>query len=290
MDVSACMCPTSFPSPASALTCFPKGPLTPQPCPRTCNPAPPSSPVTPRAQLNTCYSGCVDENDNCNGCYVWFHSLCGCIHDFQSPHGTTCISSASPPNPPITPGQPWNPVWMVLSLGDLITTTELIPGILSLGSAVDPDGGFRLGQDTLRNTFPGQKYNRLTGTLAMNSVATRSEEQVHIHLCFSQFSGVRGILDGLTRTNYFNLAWVDLSNIHKPDAPYMYCRASSNQGQDINVSRAISDYLDYLTAQFGPDNCAQYTVGAGVITDSQDYSWACVTVGSRAAETIFCYD
>lgn len=110
MDVHGCTCPTEFPQPAQALTCFPNGPLNPQACPIACGLSPPNSPVTPRAQLNTCYSGCVDDNDNCNGCYIWFHSLCGCIHDFQSAHGTTCISSSSLPSPPITPGQPWNPV------------------------------------------------------------------------------------------------------------------------------------------------------------------------------------
>ncbi|OQD82161.1 hypothetical protein PENANT_c023G11824 [Penicillium antarcticum] len=179
---------------------------------------------------------------------------------------------------------------MVLSRGDLITTTELIPGILSLNSADDPDGGFWLGQDTLRNKFSGQKYDRSTGTLAMNSVATRSEEQVHIHLCFSQFSVVRSILDYLTRSDYLNLARVDLADLKRPDAPEMYCRASTNTGGDINMSRVISEYLDHLTNIFGSDNCAQYNVGAGVLTDSNDYSWACVTVSSRAAERIFCHD
>jgi hypothetical protein len=179
---------------------------------------------------------------------------------------------------------------MVLTLGDIITITDLIPGILSVDTADDPDGGFRLGQDTLRNKFLGQKYDRQTGTLAMNSVVTRSEEQIHIHMCFSQFSGVRKILDRLTLSDYLNLAWVDLATLKKPDAPYMYCRASTNKGGDINMAREISGYLHYLTATLGPNNCAKYTVGAGVITDSNDYSWAYVTIGRRAAETIFYYD
>lgn len=38
---------------------------------------------------------------------------------------------------------------MVTNQDDLITKTQLLPGILELQTADDPDGGFRLGQDTV---------------------------------------------------------------------------------------------------------------------------------------------
>ncbi|KAF9251998.1 hypothetical protein CBS147332_37 [Penicillium roqueforti] len=274
-DVRGCTCPSTFPASPNDLVC-----VTPSgQCPITCNPPPPPSPVIPRAQLSQCDAGCVDANSECNGCFIWFSSLCHCLQDFQSGNQTTCI--ASPPIPVGPPRTNQSASWVVLSSGDLITTTDLIPGILQLSSAADVDGGFRLGQDTL-NT----RGIRDTGTLAINSVATRSEEQIHIQVCDHPGSAVRRILDNLPRENYNTTSSVDLSALSQPSAA-MSCRVSSNAGQDINLG---GDIVDWLNQYAGNTTCAQYNVGAGVVTDSNDYSWSCITTGDRAAEDLFCSD
>ncbi|KAJ5826781.1 hypothetical protein N7447_003544 [Penicillium robsamsonii] len=275
MDVSGCTCPSTFsPSPKDLVCVTPSGQ-----CPINCNPPPPASPVIPRAELSRCYSGCVNANSECNGCYIWFSSLCRCIRDFQSGTQTTCIAS---PSIGVGPPQPnHSPSWVVLGGGDLITTTDLIPGILQLSSAADMDGGFRLGQDTLRN-----RGIRDTGTLAINSVSTRSEEQAHIHVCDHPGSTVRSILDTLQRDNFKTTSSVDLSALPRPSAA-MSCRASPNKDEDINMGR---DIFEWLKQYFGTMTCVQYDVGAGVITDSNGHSWACITTGHRAAESMFCSD
>ncbi|CAG7916576.1 unnamed protein product [Penicillium olsonii] len=272
MDVSSCICPSNFPSPPSSLICQGNS----IDCPITCNPSPPS-PVVPRAQLSQCYSGCVEPNSECNGCYIWFSSLCRCLQAFQSGSQTDCIAS-----PVIGQGAPQphqSPSWVVLGSGNLITTTQLIPGILQLQTAADIDGGFRLGQDTIN-----AQQARDSLALAMNSVSTRSEEQIHIHLCDSTNSGIRGILDQLDRNKYRTSQSVPLAALHKSNSA-MNCRVSPNSGVDINMGR---DVVEWLKQYQGSNDCAQYDVGAGVITDSSDYTWACVTTGHRAAENLFC--
>jgi hypothetical protein len=161
----------------------------------------------------------------------------------------------------------------------LITTTQLIPGILQLDTAPDIDGGFRLGQDTLST-----QGIRSTGTLAMNSVSTRSEEQIHIHVCDYPGSPLRDIIDGLDVNKYKSSQPVDLSALHKSNAA-MNCRVAPNPGVDVNTGR---DVVEWLKQYQGSNNCAQYNVGAGFITDSNDNSWACVVTGARAAENLFC--
>lgn len=167
---------------------------------------------------------------------------------------------------------------MVLASGTLITTTELIPGILQLKNTPDIDGGFRLGQRTIND-----HQERDSKALAMNSVSTRSEEQIHIHLCDSS-DDIRGILDQLNPAAYTTSQPVDLSGLHKPNAA-MRCRVSPTAGEDVNMGR---DVVAWLNQYQGSSDCAQYNVGAAVMTDSNDFSWACVITGHRAAESLFC--
>ncbi|KAJ5382410.1 hypothetical protein N7517_000321 [Penicillium concentricum] len=153
--------------------------------------------------------------------------------------------------------------------------------LLNLSSAADMDGGFRLGQDTLR-----KRGSRDTGTLAMNSVSTRSKEQIHIHVCDHPGSTVRGILNKLHRDSFKTTSSVDLSALPWPSAA-MSCRASPTRDEDINTGR---DIVDWLKQYAGMTTCAQYDVGAGVLTDSDGHSWACITTGHRAAGNLFCSD
>ncbi|KAJ5091137.1 hypothetical protein NUU61_006007 [Penicillium alfredii] len=125
------------------------------------------------------------------------------------------------PVPPLNRASRTSLTWVVLNNGDLITTTQQVLGILQLGSAPDPDGGFRLGQNTLGNGFPGQQYTKQTGTLAINGVSSRFEEQIHIHLCNNSNSGVHKILDQQHRDNFRVSSSVDLSSLGKPNAEMM---------------------------------------------------------------------
>ncbi|KUM65589.1 hypothetical protein ACN42_g1484 [Penicillium freii] len=112
--------------------------------------------------------------------------------------------------------------WVVLGRGDLIPTTDLMPGILQLSSAADVGGRFRLVQDTLNN-----RGIRDTGTLATSS-STCPEEQTHIHVCDHPGSTERGILDKLHRDNFKTISSADLSALPKPSAAMSY-RASPNK-------------------------------------------------------------
>lgn len=89
------------------------------------------------------------------------------------------------------------------------------------------DGGFRLGQDTLNN-----RGIRDAGTLAINSVSTRSEEQILVHVGDHPGSPARGILDKLHRENPKITSSVNLSALPKPSAA-MSCQAPPNKGRGI---------------------------------------------------------
>lgn len=120
----------------------------------------------------------------------------------------------------------------------------------------------------------------------MNSVSTRSEEQIHIHICDKSNIPLRGVIDNLDPAKYKTTTAVDLSSYPRPNAA-MSCRVSPNKDEDINVGRDITTWLSQFA---GKTDCAQYDVGAGVITDKNGFSWACITTGPRAAESMFCTD
>lgn len=111
-----------------------------------------------------------------------------------------------------------------------------------------------------------------------NTVSTRSEEHVYIHVCDHPGSTVRSILDKLHLDNFKTTLSVDLSLLPKPSAT-VSCWASPNKGRDI---------VDWLTQYSGTTSCAQYDVGAGVIVDGNGYAWTCIITGHRATATLFC--
>ncbi|KAL5366250.1 hypothetical protein BJX96DRAFT_169780 [Aspergillus floccosus] len=213
--------------------------------------------------------GCVDANFGCDGCYLWYGSLCHCL---KSPGGCTRI----------LPAVPGNPIWALLSNTaprGLITTSQKLPGILQLDQAPEPYRGWQLGQYILSHPDPAVKYTRASGSLAMNSVATRTEEQIHIHVCDNPTSNLRQDLSKLPLSKYATLELVPGYS--------MWCQVATSSGSDIDVAKTISNYLKtipHLSA-----SCDKYKVGAGLITDSRDYSWACVTTGTKSAEELFCH-
>jgi hypothetical protein len=160
---------------------------------------------------------------------------------------------------------------MLLSANDLITTTQLLPGILELSQAHDPEGGWTLGQDT---------YNRGQQGLAINSVQSRSEEQIHIHVCpFGTTS--QGLRDTLSHQKYSN--YVSLADV--PGFSNLQCRVAPQRGIPItDVARSIKDFIAKP-----PSTECDYYVGAGVLTDNNDFTWMCISTARGAAEFVFCH-
>lgn len=204
----------------------------------------------------------------CKACNIYFGSLCKCIQQIESGHPTTCVASSKV----VPKGGQY--IWMLLGSHDLITTSQRLPGILQLGQASNPNGGWLLGQN---------HYDKKTQALAMNSVATRTEEQIHIHVCTvvagHQSASTRHILSQLHRADYTaRLKSVPTA----PSGSEMSCRVAAKLGDTVDIGKEIVDYIKSGTS------CEAY-VGAGVMTDNNGWTWGCVTTGHAAAETIFCH-
>jgi hypothetical protein len=224
--------------------------------------------IPTKYSLAACHAGCVDANLKCESCNIYFGSLCQCIGQIESGHSTSCVAS----NNPVPKSGP--PIWMLLGKHDLITTSQRMPGILELGQATHPNEGWLLGQ---------QNYDKKTQALTMNSVATRTEEQIHIHICpivqGHQSASTRQILSQLQRKDYTAQS-KSVSAV--PPGSEMSCRVVAKEGDPIDIGREIVRYLN------SGSSCEAY-VGAGVMTDNNGWTWGCVTTGHTAAETIFCH-
>lgn len=221
--------------------------------------------------FNTSLGPCFyDDNASCNSCYLWFHNLCSCIQKLlYTPGSTNCKNS--------TALKTNNPVWMLLEDQRLITTTLPLSGIEKLQDAgPHADAGW---------SFAQTKYKRGTQALAMNSMASRTEEQIHIHVCdikdrpcYPSFR-TREILsclsnDTASRAEYKNM---------KP-VPLMLgdtkCKVADHKGDNIDI---VGD----IELEIRKKDCKLNT-GAGIITDSNNFTWACLTDSTMAAEYIFC--
>ncbi|KAJ5677361.1 uncharacterized protein N7477_002994 [Penicillium maclennaniae] len=209
---------------------------------------PNSGSIYSHSQLEKCGVGCTDDNNACNSCYIWFEQLCKCLQDG---------AAVCPQSPSTSAGA----YWVLMSSGSLMTTTQLIPGIREL-SIEDP---WEWGQ---------QLYTRGSQALAINSARTRSQEQIHMHIC-SINQAAQTYLDNLDHTNYQSLTKI-------PGKPW-YCRANQNKGQPI--SGVTADTQNRLASG---QVCVDY-VGAAVIVDSRDRTWACVTYDDSTTEYVFCH-
>ncbi|KAJ6120328.1 hypothetical protein N7523_004608 [Penicillium sp. IBT 18751x] len=205
-------------------------------------------PIYSHSQLEKCGVGCTDDNKACNSCYIWFEQLCKCLQDG---------AAVCPQRPSTSAGA----YWVLMSSGSLMTTTQLIPGIREL-SIEDP---WEWGQ---------QLYARGSQALAINSARTRSQEQIHMHICPIN-QATQTYLDNLDHTNYQSLTKI-------PGKPW-YCRANQNKGQPI--SGVTADTQSRLASG---QVCVDY-VGAAVIVDSRDRTWACVTYDEDTTEYVFCH-
>jgi len=226
-----------------------------------CNQCPAICGGSPNDKLRMCSEGCTDNNINCSACDIYFENLCGCLQDKKCYH----TQNTDP--------------WTLLHKGTLITTPHLIRGILEVGS---DNRGWQLGQDTLLNKITS---SRAYGTLAMNSVLARTKEQVHIHVCDQLKSALRGNLNNLYKSSpsaYKSLTAMPFS-VGGFAPGKIHCQASQTKGNNqFPMADLVRSYLSSL------GSCDDRVhVGAGLITDSNDYTWGCVTDGG-SAEDLFC--
>jgi hypothetical protein len=280
-DVTNCDCPANFP-PKDSKTCLSPNPQICTLSYKTCGiKPPPANPLLSKAPLIHCGAGCIDENNDCSGCYIWFVELCTCLQRLIGQQTTTCEVFGGTP---LAIGQRSPPSWVLNYGNELITSTYKIPGILELHDIPDPNGGFAFGQDQL------QKFKGF-GTLSLNPTDSRSQEQIHIHLHNNpKGSKLRDALSSLKLTDYAKLSEVPLATLPNVDQSLtrfgsMFCRVASASG--IIYMDQAADILGYL-ANLPPDGCERYKTGAGYMIDSRGYAWSCITT-ARAAEEAFSY-
>jgi hypothetical protein len=156
--------------------------------------------------------------------------------------------------------------WVKIASGKLITTTEHTPGILELHS----EAPWEWGQSTL---------DRQNKALAINSVKTRTQEQIHVHDCPVKEIAQR-ILASQNYDNFKTIAAINMPVATDPN-PWR-CKVNPNQGQPID--RVTAD----LQAEIGKSSCKNY-IGAAVVVDSNDRTWECVTTDDQPTQYTFCH-
>lgn len=215
------------------------------------------------AHLNSC-NGCTNDDITCGtACSLYFTGLCHCLKGIG--HG--CQNNGK---------------WWLLNSHFIITSQDKIAGILQLGF---DNGGWAFGQSLLKGGVSqnGKNIQRDTGTLSVNSVTVRDQDQIHIHVCYNQNSGLRNYLTSLNKGDYVNLKRISMAFTGFPSDTIL-CQASQSQGaSDINVASITANYVN------GRTQCYKDDIGAGLITDKNDYSWVCLTTTrSASAEQLLC--
>jgi hypothetical protein len=197
------------------------------------------------SKLKACDQGCIDANQPCDNCFLWFNSLCKCQKNGNCPTFTS------------------NPEWVKIASGKLISTTQKTPGILELQS----EAPWQYGQSDL---------DRQNKALTINSVKTRTEEQIHVHVC-----PVKEVVQRiLASQNYAKFP--KLAPIMLPVPEPWLCKVNPKKGQDI--SGVTAD----LQAEIKKAKCKDF-IGAAVVVDSNDRTWACVTTDDQPTQYTFCH-
>ncbi|KAK4076377.1 hypothetical protein Trihar35433_2937 [Trichoderma harzianum] len=221
-----------------------------------------------------CAVGCTDDDKECTGCGLWFSTLCTCLRYDD------CNKTASYSNPPP------NQAIFVLTNSDekLVTTTDLLPGILEMANNPSRyEVGWKFAQGN---------YDRSTHALALNSVRSRTHEQIHIHVCEkpdvnSKEPRIMEILDKIPKKDH------NYSKHLTKVAGYddLYCRTieAGHPAGDVfyDFLQGIKEVLDDKTLNNKYKICHDYA-GAGIIRDSYHNMWACVTGNHDGPLARFC--
>ncbi|KAK7177840.1 hypothetical protein PSPO01_16113 [Paraphaeosphaeria sporulosa] len=208
----------------------------------------------PQASFVVGYQGCVAKNLPCgNDCGLYFGGVCRCLKG-----SSDCICRGD---------------WWLLNAHELISTSRVIPGIVELG----PENvGWRLGQELLSGnniTLNGLVATRANGALAANSVHQRDQDQIHIHVCDANSSALTTYPSSKVRREDFPPSGAasrlpTAFGLRFPKGSVL-CQAAANKNDDtIDVDHVANNYITRA------NKCDKaYYVGAGLTTDTNDYSW-----------------
>lgn len=211
--------------------------------------------------LIACNTVCGSDNRECHGCDIWYGGVCECLKSYPLPN---TVAGCYGNTPWQGPGNGLPPVWILRNSANLISSTVLNTGIENLNQMPVNNEGWLLGLAHI---------NTATQALAMNSVNTRTRNEIHIHLC-NKNNAVSSYLG--TQAASPNFAPFAI-----PGTTTSYCKTTQN-GMPITPS---SDFVNWV-AQNPSANIN--TLGIGVLTDTHNnYIWTCIST-SGVAEFIFC--
>ncbi|KAG9249816.1 uncharacterized protein F5Z01DRAFT_668153 [Emericellopsis atlantica] len=221
-----------------------------------------SGAFTPTKKVKSCSGGCTDSEHDCQACGIWFHTLCNCL---QHPTGSTpCPNSGS-----ITKGGP--PVWVLLKNSgqghDLVTTTELLPGIEKMGPGHDQGWQFAQKESTPKSQ-----------AVFLNSVRARDMEQVHIHLCNSNQATAKMLSQEKIKSS---------TQLKQLDGDKnLYCLGVDHAVRITGFAGIIANFMANLPSTISKP-CKEL-VGAGIIQDTTGRTWACASTNSGGPQDKFC--
>ncbi|CAH0037431.1 unnamed protein product [Clonostachys rhizophaga] len=223
-------------------------------------------PVTKPKDVLHCDRGCTDDQNNCEGCGIWFHSLCNCLKTpDKCPHTGTVKKDSH------------DSVWALITNGtndDLITNTKIIPSIEEL-TAQEGNVGWDFAQSF--STDVGF-HNYSATALALNSWRARTHMQIHIHLCDKNMTTYTHLstakeLPATPGTSDYRLKQLDTD-------PDLYCISVPKNG----AIQKFGELVDYFRR--GTD-CTR-RVGAGIMHDKRGNTWGCATFNSAGGVAKFC--
>jgi hypothetical protein len=225
------------------------------------------------AGLVNCYAPCDIDNRECQSCNIYYGGVCRCLKLISGiTTGTACTGNRAWAGP----GKGLPPVWILGVPGvlgsRLISSTILNSGIEQLAEMPDNNGGWTLGF---------QHIDTSTQALSINSRATRSRNEIHLHLCTKKLE------PQVTLANQDPTKFATF----KPLGTW-YCKATKpttpvQPMTDSWLTKPSTDYLAWLATDPPVD---RNNLGFALLTDTHNnYLWQCITTRAKdAAEHVFC--
>ncbi|KAK5049112.1 hypothetical protein LTR84_005535 [Exophiala bonariae] len=224
--------------------------------------------LTAFKNVTTCLGGCTDREASCQGCGLWFHSLCDCLKNPQ-----WCNKTSGPIK------KDTGPIWVLLSQPgakeNLTTTNERVSGILD---TYEKPKFFDEGWEFSQSCYKPQEQ-----ALAMNSVRVRTHEQIHTHIC-KRNDAMYNFL-GAENPNHYNSEDLTLvSNYPNNDGKGtdILCLVVKNGDPVKNFASALGQ----LFAKY-PNTCQQ-RIGQAILQDKYKNTWACATNTTNGPLGLFC--
>lgn len=211
--------------------------------------------------LVICDTVCGSDNRNCHACDIWYSGVCECLQSSLPSVG--CIGNTVWAGP----GHGLPPIWILRKFNaNLISSSVLNTGIENLAQMPDKDEGWLLGLSNI---------NTAIQALTMNSVETRSRNEIHIHLC-SKNIGASVYLATLNPAQYSTFTFVPFLGTSG-----WYCEATAKG----ITPKPSSDFIKWLGTS---PSVNINKLGIGLLTDTHNnYLWTCVSTYG-VAEEIFC--